>query len=158
MHVRCLHEISRMIVPSSVGASMPVPGMHGGGGGGGELFKGFSSLGNHVHLFILQAGMCHVLLKKTTLRTSDTGWGRLLRTLKQCPMRERPRYYSSATLIPHGALSYLLIGSVISACRLQFVLQARTRHPVNYIHKGYPRSQPTTSAFFSTFAPQYALH
>lgn len=48
-YVRRLREISRMIVPS-VGASTPVPGMHGGGGGGGELFKGFSSLGNRVRL------------------------------------------------------------------------------------------------------------
>jgi sec1 family domain-containing protein 1 len=46
-YVRRLREISRMIVPS-VGASTPVPGTHGGGGGGGELFKGFSSLGNRV--------------------------------------------------------------------------------------------------------------
>jgi len=46
-YVRRLREISRMIVPS-VGASTPVPGMHGSGGGGGELFKGFSSLGNRV--------------------------------------------------------------------------------------------------------------
>jgi sec1 family domain-containing protein 1 len=45
-YVRRLREISRMIVPS-VGASTPVPGMHG-SGGGGELFKGFSSLGNRV--------------------------------------------------------------------------------------------------------------
>jgi len=48
-YVRRLREISRMIVPS-VGTSTPVPGMHGGGGGGGELFKGFSSLGNRVRL------------------------------------------------------------------------------------------------------------
>ena len=47
-YVQRLREISRMIVPSSVGASTPVPGMQGGGGGGGELFKGFSSLGNRV--------------------------------------------------------------------------------------------------------------
>jgi hypothetical protein len=63
-YVRRLREISRMIVPS-VGASTPVPGMHGGGGGGGELFKGFSSLGNRVRLFILQLGICHVLAKST---------------------------------------------------------------------------------------------
>ena len=63
-YVQRLREISRMIVPSSVGASTPVPGMQGGGGGGGELFKGFSSLGNRVRLFMLQAGICHVLLKK----------------------------------------------------------------------------------------------
>jgi sec1 family domain-containing protein 1 len=60
-YVRRLREISRMIVPS-VGASTPVPGMPGGGGGGGELFKGFSSLGNRVRLFILQLGMCHACL------------------------------------------------------------------------------------------------
>ena len=46
-YVRRLREISRMIVPS-VGAATPVPGAQGGGGGGGELFKGFSSLGNRV--------------------------------------------------------------------------------------------------------------
>ena len=46
-YVQRLREISRMIVPS-VGASTPVPGMHGSGGSGGELFKGFSSLGNRV--------------------------------------------------------------------------------------------------------------
>jgi len=46
-YVRRLREISRMIVPS-VGATTPVPGAHGAGGGGGELFKGFSSLGNRV--------------------------------------------------------------------------------------------------------------
>jgi Sec1 family len=70
-YVQRLREISRMIVPSSVGASTPVPGMHGGGGGGGgggELFKGFSSLGNRVRLFILQAGICHVLLKISSSR------------------------------------------------------------------------------------------
>jgi sec1 family domain-containing protein 1 len=60
-YVRRLREISRMIVPS-VGASTPVPGMPGGGGGGGELFKGFSSLGNRVRLFILQLGICHACL------------------------------------------------------------------------------------------------
>lgn len=49
-YVQRLREISRMIVPSSVGTSTPVPGMHGAGGTGGELFKGFSSLGNRVRL------------------------------------------------------------------------------------------------------------
>jgi sec1 family domain-containing protein 1 len=44
-YVRRLREVSRMIVPS-VGAATPVPGAQ--GGGGGELFKGFSSLGNRV--------------------------------------------------------------------------------------------------------------
>jgi hypothetical protein len=48
-YVQRLREISRMIVPSSAGTSTPVPGMPG-GGGGGELFKGFSSLGNRVRL------------------------------------------------------------------------------------------------------------
>ena len=43
-YVRRLREISRMIVPSA-GASTPVPAVP---GGGGELFKGFSSLGNRV--------------------------------------------------------------------------------------------------------------
>jgi sec1 family domain-containing protein 1 len=53
-YVRRLREVSRMIVPS-VGAATPVPGAH--GGGGGELFKGFSSLGNRVrHLCYLFAG------------------------------------------------------------------------------------------------------
>jgi hypothetical protein len=42
-YVRRLREISRMIVPSA-GAATPVPGTQ----GGGELFKGFSSLGNRV--------------------------------------------------------------------------------------------------------------
>jgi len=47
-YVRRLREISRMIVPS-VGAATPTPGTYGAGGsGGGELFKGFSSLGNRV--------------------------------------------------------------------------------------------------------------
>jgi Sec1 family len=50
-YVRRLREISRMIVPS-VGSSTPVPGIPGGGGGGGELFKGFSSLGNRVRVFL----------------------------------------------------------------------------------------------------------
>jgi hypothetical protein len=45
-YVRRLREISRMIVPS-MGSTTPVPGMP---GGGGELFKGFSSLGNRVRL------------------------------------------------------------------------------------------------------------
>ncbi len=45
-YVRRLREISRMIVPSA-GAVTPVPGTQG-GVGGGELFKGFSSLGNRV--------------------------------------------------------------------------------------------------------------
>jgi hypothetical protein len=50
-YVRRLREISRMIVPS-VGAATPVPGAQGGGGvAGGELFKGFSSLGNRVRAF-----------------------------------------------------------------------------------------------------------
>ncbi|KAH9962710.1 SLY1 protein [Lactifluus volemus] len=44
-YVRRLREVSRMIVPS-VGAATPVPGAQ--GGGGGELFKGFSSLGNRL--------------------------------------------------------------------------------------------------------------
>lgn len=73
-YVQRLREISRMIVPSSVGASTPVPGMQGGGGSGGELFKGFSSLGNRVRLFILQAGICHVLLKNQLFAySSQTG-------------------------------------------------------------------------------------
>jgi hypothetical protein len=42
-YVRRLREISRMIVPSA-GAATPVPGTQ----GGGELFKGFSSLGNRL--------------------------------------------------------------------------------------------------------------
>ncbi|KAI9455919.1 SLY1 protein [Lactarius psammicola] len=42
-YVRRLREISRMIVPSA-GAVTPVPGTQ----GGGELFKGFSSLGNRL--------------------------------------------------------------------------------------------------------------
>jgi hypothetical protein len=46
-YVRRLREISRMIVPT-VSAATPVLGAHGAGGGGGELFKGFSSLGNRV--------------------------------------------------------------------------------------------------------------
>lgn len=49
-YVRRLREISRMIVPS-VSAATPVPGSLGAGGGGGELFKGFSSLGNRVRPF-----------------------------------------------------------------------------------------------------------
>ena len=53
-YVRRLREISRMIVPSA-GAATPIPGTLGGagsgGGGGGELFKGFSSLGNRVRIF-----------------------------------------------------------------------------------------------------------
>ena len=48
-YVRRLREISRMIVPTA-GATTPVPGAH--GGGGGELFKGFSSLGNRVRIYI----------------------------------------------------------------------------------------------------------
>jgi hypothetical protein len=48
-YVRRLREISRMIVPTA-GAATPVPGAH--GGGGGELFKGFSSLGNRVCIFM----------------------------------------------------------------------------------------------------------
>ena len=48
-YVRRLREISRMIVPTA-GATTPVPGAH--GGGGGELFKGFSSLGNRVRICI----------------------------------------------------------------------------------------------------------
>lgn len=48
-YVRRLREISRMILPTA-GAATPVPGAH--GGGGGELFKGFSSLGNRVHILI----------------------------------------------------------------------------------------------------------
>ena len=47
-YVRRLREISRMIVPAA-GTATPVPGTH--GGGGGELFKGFSSLGNRVCIF-----------------------------------------------------------------------------------------------------------
>jgi hypothetical protein len=45
-------------------------------------------------------------------------------------------------LSPHAALSYLLVGRIISPCRLQFVLRASTRHPVNvnYICRGYLRS------------------
>lgn len=47
-YVRRMREISRMIVPSAAGGtSTPVLG---GGGQGGELFKGFSSLGNRVRL------------------------------------------------------------------------------------------------------------
>ncbi|KAH8987379.1 SLY1 protein [Lactarius hatsudake] len=47
-YVRRLREIERMIVPSA-GAATPVPGTQGiSGGGGGELFKGFSSLGNRL--------------------------------------------------------------------------------------------------------------
>jgi hypothetical protein len=45
-YVRRLREISRMIVPS-MGSATPVPNVQG-GVGGGELFKGFSSLGNRV--------------------------------------------------------------------------------------------------------------
>jgi hypothetical protein len=54
-YVRRLREISRMIVPS-VGASTPVPSTLGGGGGGGELFKGFSSLGNRVRCLSYSPG------------------------------------------------------------------------------------------------------
>lgn len=50
-YVRRLREISQMLVPS-VGSATPVPGSHGAGVAGGELFKGFSSLGNRVRLFI----------------------------------------------------------------------------------------------------------
>ena len=61
-YVQRLREISRMIVPSSVGASTPVPGMPGGGGGGGgELFKGFSSLGNRVRLYPSSRNMVYLL-------------------------------------------------------------------------------------------------
>ena len=49
-YVRRLREISRMIVPTA-GATTPVPGGH--GGGGGELFKGFSSLGNRVRIYFI---------------------------------------------------------------------------------------------------------
>ncbi|KAI0066501.1 Sly1 vesicle trafficking sec1-like protein [Artomyces pyxidatus] len=45
-YVRRLREISRMIVPNAAGGvATPVVG---GGGQGGELFKGFSSLGNRL--------------------------------------------------------------------------------------------------------------
>ena len=45
-YVRRMRELSRMIAPSTTGGSAtPVLG---GGGQGGELFKGFSSLGNRV--------------------------------------------------------------------------------------------------------------
>lgn len=57
-YVRRLREISRMIVPS-MGSTTPVPGMP--GGGGGELFKGFSSLGNRVRPLSSPSGEpCHV--------------------------------------------------------------------------------------------------
>jgi hypothetical protein len=59
-YVRRLREISRMIVPS-MGSTTPVPGMP--GGGGGELFKGFSSLGNRVRpLFSPLVLPCFTLL------------------------------------------------------------------------------------------------
>jgi hypothetical protein len=44
-YVRRLREISRMIVPTA-GAATPIPGAP-----GGELFKGFSSLGNRVRIY-----------------------------------------------------------------------------------------------------------
>lgn len=56
-YVRRLREISRMIVPS-MGSTTPVPGMPG-GGGGGELFKGFSSLGNRVRPLSSPSGERH---------------------------------------------------------------------------------------------------
>jgi sec1 family domain-containing protein 1 len=57
-YVRRLREISRMIVPS-VGAATPVPGAP---GGGGELFKGFSSLGNRVRPFSLPRATCLLIV------------------------------------------------------------------------------------------------
>ena len=53
-YVRRLREISRMIVPS-MGSATPVPSVQG-GVGGGELFKGFSSLGNRVRSSLILVG------------------------------------------------------------------------------------------------------
>ncbi|KAH9964125.1 Sec1-like protein [Russula dissimulans] len=56
-YVRRLREISRMILPS-VGAATPTPGIYGAGGGsGGELFKGFSSLGNRLTDRLKEGGL-----------------------------------------------------------------------------------------------------
>jgi len=55
-YVRRLREISQMLVPS-VGATTPVPGSHGAGVAGGELFKGFSSLGNRLTDRLKEGGL-----------------------------------------------------------------------------------------------------
>jgi sec1 family domain-containing protein 1 len=75
-YVRRLREISRMIVPS-VGAATPVPGIH--GGGGGELFKGFSSLGNRVrplsfHLPRRELIVCLVCVYSSQTDTKKAAW------------------------------------------------------------------------------------
>lgn len=55
-YVRRMREISRMIVPSAAGgAATPVVG---GGVQSGELFKGFSSLGNRVRFPL------HIIINK----------------------------------------------------------------------------------------------
>ena len=61
-YVRRLREISRMIVPSA-GASTPVPAVP---GGGGELFKGFSALGNRVRPLSFKSE--YAMLLKSILR------------------------------------------------------------------------------------------
>lgn len=64
-YVRRMREISRMIVPSAAGGTAtPVVG---GGVQGGELFKGFSSLGNRVR-FPLKASETSEQEKLTTLQ------------------------------------------------------------------------------------------
>ena len=61
-YARRLREISRMIVPSA-GASTPVPAVP---GGGGELFKGFSALGNRVRPLSFKSE--YAMLLKSILR------------------------------------------------------------------------------------------
>jgi hypothetical protein len=66
-YVRRTREISRMTMSASAtgGSSTPVPG-----GQGGELFKGFSALGNRVRAYMFLFDTLDLLMKVISVCTA----------------------------------------------------------------------------------------